>query len=147
MTAILQQLGLDSTFFTQLAVFFVLFAFLGQVFFKPFLRLIEERHRRTVEDRDSAEKMMASADAKMQEYQARLQAARAQARAEMESVLAAAKAEEAKILGSARDEAKKIAQQTAAELDAERARVRVQLEMDAEALATAISDKLLVKKG
>jgi F-type H+-transporting ATPase subunit b len=146
-TAILQQLGLDSTFYTQLMVFFVLFIFLGQFFFKPFLRLIEERHRRTVQDREAAESMMASAAAKMEEYQAKLHAARVEARGELESVIASAKAEEAKVLTAARDEAKKITQQVSSEIDVERARVRAQLEMDAEALATAISDKLLVRKG
>ncbi len=147
MTAILQQLGLDSTFYTQLMVFFVLFIFLGQFFFKPFLRLIEERHRRTVQDREAAETMMANAAAKMEEYQAKLHVARVEARSELEAVIAAAKTEEAKVLTEARDAAKKITQQVSFEIDAERARVRAQLELDAEALATAISDKLLVRKG
>jgi len=146
-TAILDQLGLDSTFFTQLVVFVVLFGFLGQFFFRPFQRLIEERHHRTVQDREAANAMIAKASAQMEEYQAKLHAARIEARAELEAVLASAKSEEARILGAARDEAKKITQQVSMEIEAERGRVRARLEMDAEALATAISDKLLVRKG
>jgi len=146
-TAILQQLGLDSTFYTQLMVFFVLFIFLGQFFFRPFLRLIEERHRRTVQDREAAESMVANAAAKMEEYQAKLHAVRVEARGELEAVIASAKAEESKVLAEAREEAKKITQQVSSEIHAERTRVRAQLEIDAEALATAISDKLLVRKG
>ena len=69
MTAILEQLGLDSTFFVQLVVFFFLFLFLGQVFFKPFLRLLEERHGRTVKDRETADAMVSAATAKLEEYQ------------------------------------------------------------------------------
>jgi F-type H+-transporting ATPase subunit b len=146
-TAILQQLGLDSTFFTQLGVFFFLFIFLGAIYFNPFLKLLQERHRRTVEDRQRADTMMAEAATKLSEYQAQLQSARVEARAEMEKVIAEAKAAEAKILSSAREEARKIAVLTASEVDAERVRLRAQLELDAEALASAISEKLLIKKG
>lgn len=146
MTAILQQLGLDSTFYPQFVVFFVLFLFLGQFFFKPFLRLMEERHRRTVQDRQAAEAMMSSVSERLAQIEARLAQARLEARGDFEKTVAEAKQEEAKILSAAREEAKRVVSETATALDAERARVRAQLELDAEALASAVADKLLVNK-
>jgi F-type H+-transporting ATPase subunit b len=146
-TAILQQLGLDMTFFTQFAVFAVLFLFLGQVFFKPFLALLEERHRRTQRDREAAATMATETKAKLEEYESRVRSARLEARAEVEQAISEAKAEEARVLGAAREEAKKITLETIAGLSIEKERVRAQLEVDAESLATAISEKLLLKKG
>jgi F-type H+-transporting ATPase subunit b len=146
-TAILQQLGLDTTFFTQFVVFFVLFLFLGQAFFKPFLRLIEERTLRTQRDRELATAIEAETKIKLEDCESRLRAARVEARSEFEKILAEAKAEESKILNDARAEAKKITVETAAAISAERHRLRAQLELDVESLAAAVSEKLLLKKG
>jgi len=145
-TAILQQLGLDSTFYTEFAVFFVLFLFLGQIFFKPFLALFEERHRKTVQAKEEAAAMTASAQAKLEEYQAKLHEARVEARKAIDETLLAAKTEESKLLAAARDEAKKLTQQVSVEIEAERSRIQGQLQRDAESLATAIAETLLVRK-
>jgi F-type H+-transporting ATPase subunit b len=146
-SAILEQLGIDATFFIELGVFFVLFAFLSRAYFSPFMKLLQERHERTVRDREAARAMLEQADAKMAEYQAKLTDARAQARAEMEGVLRQAHAEEQAILAGARDEAKKITQSALAQVEAERVRVRAALEADTELLARGIVEQLLPKGG
>ncbi|MFN7684449.1 MAG: ATP synthase F0 subunit B [Oligoflexia bacterium] len=147
MAAIINQLGLDSTFFAQIGVFFVLFFFLSRVYFKPFLKLFEERHARTVADREAAQALMAQADEKLSEYQQKLSDARARARKEIEDALRLAHQEEQQILAKARDEAKQLTQSALQEIERERLRLKGALETDAEGLAKSIVDHLLVKKG
>ena len=147
MAAIIEQLGLDSTFFYQLAIFFVLFAFLGRVYFAPFLKLFQERHQRTVADREAAEAMLAQANEKFAEYQEKLADARLRARRELEEALSAGQREEHEILARARDEAKRLTQGALQEVEAERTRLKAALDTDAEGLAKSIVDHLMVKKG
>ena len=68
MDALLNQLGLDNTFFIELAIIAVLFFALSHFYFRPFLKLFEARHKRTVEDREAAVRLMAQAQSKLDEY-------------------------------------------------------------------------------
>lgn len=146
MNAILEQLEINQTFFIQFAIFAVLFFILSAVFFKPFLRLIEVRHQKTVADREAAEKLVVQADAKFEEYKARLTQERQAARKEYDAVLAEAKKEESAILGRAREEAKKITQEAAESVTAQRGKLKAELEADVESMARTISEKLLSRK-
>lgn len=146
MNAILEQLGLDSTFFYQLAIFTVLFFLISKVYFKPFLKLIETRHKKTVEDREAAERLMEQAQARFDEYQRRLTEERAAARKEFEEVLNQAKKEENALLSHAREEAKKITQEAAESAAAQRDKLRRELEVDVESIAHNISERLLSRK-
>jgi F0F1-type ATP synthase membrane subunit b/b' len=144
--AILEQLGLDQTFFIQFAVFVVLFVFLGNVYFKPFLKLIQARHKRTVEDREAAEKLMADADQKFEEYRKRLAEERAAARKDYENLLTEVKKEESAMMAQSRSEAKKITQEAADSVNQQREQVKRQLEADVESLAKTISETLLLRR-
>jgi F-type H+-transporting ATPase subunit b len=130
-----------------LVIFFVLFAFLGRVYFAPFLKLFQERHQRTVADREAAEAMLSQANQKFAEYQEKLAEARLRARRELEEALSVGQREEHEILARARDEAKRLTQATLQEVETERTRLRAALDTDAESLAKAIVDHLMVKKG
>jgi len=141
--AILQQLGLDQTFFIQFAIIAGLFLILANLYFKPFLKLFEARHKRTVQDREAAEKLMALAQTKFEEYKKSLAEERASARKEFEIVLAQSKKEESAILSQARDEAKKITQETMESISKQREAITKQLDADVESLAKSISEKLL----
>jgi F-type H+-transporting ATPase subunit b len=144
--AILQQLGIDSTFFSQLGIFFVVFFVLSRFYFKPFLALFEARHKKTVQDREAAEKMMTDAQRKLEEYKAKLTEERAGARKQYDAILNEAKKEEANILSQARENAKKITQDAAEAVSAQREKLRTQLSDDVEQLAKTISEKLLSRK-
>lgn len=146
MNAVLDQLGIDSSFFIQLVIFAVVFVLLSHLYFKPFLKLFEVRHQRTVEDKEAAEKLVAQAEAKFEEYQRQLQEARMAARTEYEAVLDAAKREEAAILAAAREEAKKITQEAVDSIARQRDQLKKSLEADIERMAQGISEKLLSRK-
>jgi F-type H+-transporting ATPase subunit b len=145
-SAILEQLGIDSTFFAELAIFFVVFSVLSRFYFQPFLQLFEARHKKTVQDRDAAEKMMLEAQQKLEEYKQRLSTERASAKKHYDSILEQAKKEEAEILARAREEAKKVTQEAVESISAQQEKLKAQLQGDVESLAQTISEKLLSRK-
>jgi F-type H+-transporting ATPase subunit b len=145
-SAILEQLELNQTFFIQLAIFAVLFFVLKRAFFKPFLDLLEMRHKKTVEDREAAERLMSQAENKLEDYKNRLAAERAVARKNIDEMLMAARKEEAALLAEAREEARKITQEAADSAAAQGQNLSKQLELEVESMARAVSEKLLSRK-
>ncbi|MGK5083646.1 ATP synthase F0 subunit B [Bdellovibrionota bacterium FG-1] len=146
MSAILEQLEINRTFFIQLAIFAILYLLLSAVYFRPFLRLFEHRHQRTVADREAAERLMIQANLKLDEYRTQLAEERLAAKKIYEAALDEAKKQEAAILGRAREEAKKITQEAADSVARQRDQIKAQLELDVEGMARGISEKLLSRK-
>ena len=142
MAEILAQLGIDQTFYIQFAIFVAIFLIVPALFFKPFQKLIEARHQKTVADRERAEELVKQANAKLEEFKTRMTEERLRARAEHERVIAEVKAEESKIIGVARDEAKKINQASLESIQNQSAQLKRALEADVEGLALQISDML-----
>ena len=146
MNAILDQLGLDYTFFIQLGLFIAAYFVLSTVYFRPFLRLFEVRHKKTVEDREAAEKLLSQAQARLQEYKTRIAEERLAARKEYEAALDQAKKEESQVLSQARNEAKAITQEALQSLEQQKQQLQKQLELEVEALAQRVSDQLLIRQ-
>ncbi|MFZ9595018.1 MAG: ATP synthase F0 subunit B [Bdellovibrionia bacterium] len=146
MDALLNQLGLDKTFFYELAILAGIFLILSQVYFKPFLKLFELRHKKTVEDRESAAKLASQAEQKWEEYKSILSAEKAAMKQDYELLVAQAKKEEAKILADARAEAKKITQEAVDSVSQQRDHLKASLKADLERLAQEVSDRLLSRK-
>ena len=146
MSAILEQLELNQTFFVQLAVFAALFFVLSRTYFRPFMALLDARHKKTVEDREAAERLLKQADARFEEYTRRLHEEKQAARKEYEDVLNRAKKEEADMLAKSREEAKKITQDALESIAKQREGLRRQLEVEVESMAHQISEQLLSRK-
>lgn len=146
MGEIIEQLGLDHTFFVEFAIFAVLFLILSKLYFKPFMNLFEIRHKRLVEDREAAEKLMVEADAQFEQYKKRLADERTIAKKEYEAIIAEARREESNMLAKAREEAKKIQQEANDSIHHQREQLKKQLEADVEGLANGISERLLSRK-
>ncbi|MCC7440125.1 MAG: ATP synthase F0 subunit B [Bdellovibrionales bacterium] len=143
MLTILQQLGVDASFFWQFGIFLVLWFALSKIFFGPFHALIRQRHERMVEDREAAEKLVAQAEQKLEEYRRMIAAAKDRAKRESDAILESAKAEENKILGDARDRAKQITQDALRELEQQRSRLQAELEAQVETLASQVAAKVI----
>ena len=146
MNALLDQLGLNYTFLIEFALFAALFLLLSEVYFKPFLKLFELRHKKTVEDREAAEKLMTQAQAKFDEYKRLLTEERVLSKKSFEATLQEARKQEAELLSQARDEAKKITQEAADSVNRQRDQIKKQLEADVTQLAQNISERLLARK-
>ena len=146
MREILEQLELNRTVFIEFVIFALLFAIMGELFFKPFLKLFALRHQRTVTDREEAERMMREADAQFEGYRERLHAERLIAKQEYEAIVSVARREEAALLAHARGEAKRIGQEANAAIAKQRELLKAQVESDVETLANGISERLLSRK-
>jgi F-type H+-transporting ATPase subunit b len=140
--AILGQLGLDSTFYIQLAIFFIFFLIISQVYFKPFLKLFEARHKKVIEDKESAEKMMNQAEAKFEEYKRRMAEEKIAARKEYEDLITEARKEESTIVGEAKEEARKITQRSAEAISLQHEQLKKKLEGDVDRLAEMLCERL-----
>ncbi len=143
MDALLEQLSLNNSFFIEFGIISVLFFFLSNLYFKPFLKLFEARHKRTVEDRESAVQLLAEANAKLEEYQRLLLQERMAAKKELDAALDAARKQEAGLLAHAREESKKITQEAIDSVNRQREELKKKLESDVETMAQTISERLL----
>lgn len=146
MSALLEQLGLDNTFFIEFAIIGVLFFILSNLYFRPFLKLFEIRHKRTVEDKEAAERLVAQAQLKLAEYKRLLMEERVAVKKSYDVALMEARKQESVLLSEARDEAKKITQDAADSLNHQREQVKKQLDDDVVKLAHILSERLLVRK-
>ncbi len=142
----LNQLGLDHTLFIQLGIYVAVFALLSQIFFKPFLRLIETRHKKTIQDRESAERILAQAEEKLTVYTRRLEETKSEAKASYDRLIESAKKEEAEILSQARNEAKNITQEAVKNMEQQAAQIRKDLETEVDTMARSVTEKLLLRK-
>ncbi len=140
---ILLKLGINYTYFIQLGVFIVLFLLLRSIYFRPFQRLFEARHKKTVEDRRAAEALLTQAESRFKEYEAKLKEARDRANREYEQIVSEGKKKEAELFARAREEVKNINQESAAEATKAREKIRRDLETDAEQISAMIAEKLL----
>ncbi len=100
------------------------------------------RHKRTVEDKESAEKLMAQAEAKFEEYKRRMTEEKLAARKEYEDLIAEVRKEEASIVGQAKEEARKITQRSAEAISLQQADLKKRLEGDVDRLAEMLCERL-----
>lgn len=145
MSSILELLHLDHTVFIQFGIFAVLFFLLPNIFFRPYLKLFEQRHKKMVEDREAADRMMKQANDKFEEYKRKIGEERAAARKDYEQMILAAKKDEFEILNSARNEAKKLTQEAIESVNAQRDQLKKQIDADVETFGKQISEKLMTK--
>ncbi|MCM0604789.1 MAG: ATP synthase F0 subunit B [Xanthomonadaceae bacterium] len=146
MSEIATQLGLDQTFYIQFVLIAILYAFLTIVYFKPFQKLLEKRHKKTVSDRVESERVLAELKEKLNEYEAQMTLAQKKARGRMDEILSDAKKKEAEILGAARNEAKNTTQAAITALTQEKEKIRKSLEAEVESIATQAATKLLLRQ-
>lgn len=146
MSEIISQLGLDQTFFTQFILIAILYAFLTAVYFKPFQKLLEKRHKKTVADRAEAERVLAELKEKLAEYESQMALAQKKARSRMDEILSEAKKKEAEILSAARNDAKNTTQAAITALSQEKEKIRKSLEVEVESIAAQATSKLLLRQ-
>ncbi len=143
MGEILHQLDINSTVFIQVGIFFVVYMFVSSVFLKPYLQLFQVRRQRTVEDRKAAQKLMADAQAKLEEYQRQLGQARDKTRQDFDQTMKEVRKSEALILFKAREEVKNLMQKAAVDAEKQKAAVVAQVALQLDGMASQVSDRLL----
>jgi F-type H+-transporting ATPase subunit b len=136
-------IDIDLTVIVQFVLFLVLFATANRLLFRPYLELRERRKAGIEGARAEAERMTAEADAKLADYEKQLAMARDRANEEGRKVRAEAAAHEREVTDAARASAQKAIDEAHATMRRETEAARAQLLPQADALARAISAKLL----
>jgi F-type H+-transporting ATPase subunit b len=136
-------IDIDLTVFVQFALFLLLFVVANRLLFQPYLQLRERRKSGIEGARADAERMSASAEAKLADYDKQLAAARHRANEEGRKVRAEGMAHEKEVTDKARAEAQKAIDEATSKMRAETDAARLQLLPQASTLARQIASKLL----
>ena len=136
-------IDIDWTVAVQFGLFLLLFFVSNKLLFQPYLRLRERRKEGIDGARAEAERMTATADAKLADYEKHLAAAKNRANEEGRKVRAEAAAHEKDVTDKARGEAQKSIDEATAKMRQETDAARLQLLPQANTLARQIASKLL----
>ena len=136
-------IDIDSTVFVQFGLFAILFFVAKAWLFTPYLRLREQRKAGIDGARAEADRMSASAEAKLADYEKQLAGARNRANEEGRKVRAEAATHEKDTTDKARAAAQKSIDEATAKMRAETDAARLQLLPQANTLAKQIATKLL----
>jgi F-type H+-transporting ATPase subunit b len=136
-------IDIDLTVVIQFALFLIMFVIGNAFLFQPYLKLRERRKEGIDGARSEAEKMSATADAKLADYEKQLAQARTRANEEGRKVRAEAAAHEKSVTDASRAEAQKAIGEATSRMRAETDAARLQLLPQANTLARQIASKLL----
>lgn len=136
-------IDVDLTAVVQFVLFLLVYVIANKLLFKPYLALRERRKAGIDGARAEAERMTATADAKLADYQKSLAAARERAGEEGRKVRLEAAAHEKDVTDKARTAAQKASDEAQARMRSETEAARAQLMPQADALAKSIASKLL----
>jgi F-type H+-transporting ATPase subunit b len=136
-------IDLDFTVVVQFVLFLVLFVVANRWLFQPYLQLRERRRAGIEGARAEADRMTATADARLADYEKQLAMARERANEEGRKIRLEAAARERDVTEKARTAAQKATEEAQATMRRETEAARAQLMPQAEAIARAMSSKLL----
>lgn len=136
-------IDIDLTVFVQFALFLITMYVSNKLLFQPYLQLRERRKAGIEGARAEAERMTGEADKKLAEYEKSLAVARDRAGEEGRKIRQEAAAHEKEVTEAARKSSQEALGAAQTRVRSETEAARAQLLPQAEALARAISSKLL----
>jgi F-type H+-transporting ATPase subunit b len=136
-------IDIDLTVVLQFALFLIMFVIGNAFLFQPYLKLRERRKEGIEGARAEAERMSASADAQLADYEKQLGVARTRANEEGRKVRTEATANEKAVTDASRAQAQKAMDEATARMRAETDAARLQLLPQANAIARQMASKLL----
>jgi F-type H+-transporting ATPase subunit b len=136
-------IDIDLTVFVQFGMFLLLAFIANRMLFQPYLRLRERRKAGIEGARAEAERMTATADAKLADYEKQLATARSRAAEEGRKIRGEAAAHEREVTDKARAAAQTAIDEAQTKMRAETEAARAQLLPQADALARSIASRLL----
>jgi F-type H+-transporting ATPase subunit b len=137
------QIDVDATALVVAVLFLGLMVILKGMLFDPYLKLVEEREKRTAGATTDAADMTAQTAALQAEYDKRIAAARTEAAAIRDEIREEARVREESILSEARQRASEITSAASKATATELSVARSQMEARAEELSRAIASRIL----
>ena len=140
------MISLDISILYQVVLFVISWLFLKKILFQPYLKLLEERERKTTgAQHDSTDLEREGARLRAQ-YEEKIAQAQAAAQAAKEEILQSGRLEREKILGEARAEAAQILERVRQEIAAAVGEERRRAAAEASALAAEMASTALGRK-
>lgn len=136
-------IDIDLTVAIQLLLFGVMFFAANKLLFQPYLKLREKRIAGIDGARAEAERMSATAEDKLADYESKLAAARAKAADEQRKIRAEAAAHEREVTEKARTTAQKSLDEASAAVRRETDTARTELVPQAQLIARRMAKQLL----
>jgi F-type H+-transporting ATPase subunit b len=140
------MIAVDYTVVAQIFFFLVLWFSLSRVLFRPFLKMLEERERKTEGAREEAAAQVQEGEKLRIEYEQALAAAEQEGIALKERLLTDGRRTRDEILNRAREEAAARLQEVRETTAKELARERPSAAQEAETIARAVVEKILGRR-
>lgn len=137
----------DTSFLIQIVSFLVLFVGLKNLIFDPTMKVIEERERRTAGAAHAAHDLKDESARHAAEYDAKLQAVRAELSAATEAARVEIEGEERRIVNGARNSASEQLTTVRARLSEQATQARQKLAGDASGLAAQVFERVVGRPG
>jgi len=141
--SLIQSLGINSTVWTQLAIFLVTFSALYVLVFKPYFTAHYERHNRTEGGREDTEHILQSNQVLQTEYERKARDVNDKMRLAFERAKNEALTEQSNILGQAREGANHQIKLSRERLEKELQAARTQLTQEVKEIGAIIANKLI----
>ena len=144
--SILTQLGVNQTFFIQLAFFFISYFFVSQFLIKPYRRNLEYRKKNTGGSVDEAAHLNLETERLVGEYQQKAKAQNESAQGIYEKFRAEGQQEEERIISVARKQSQDAIEQTKKKISQELSTARESLRNQVPQLSELIASRVLGRK-
>lgn len=140
------MIAIDYSILVQIVAFLILWFLLGKLLFQPFLRLLEEREKRTEGAKEDTDAITAEGERLKSDYAKRMAKARDEAEAAMQAILAEAVRAREQILARARESAGRSLQGTRQQISRELQAARGLIGEESQAAAREIAEKIIGRK-
>lgn len=137
------SIDFDGSVVIQFVAFLILFLIIKPLLLDPFLKLMEEREKRTDGARARAREMDGTAADLMKRYESELDKVRRIANEEREKLRAEAQKLEARILAEAREETAKVVEEGKARLASERDAIKQDLAAMTTTMSAEVASRVL----
>lgn len=144
--ALLKSLGIDSTLWIHVVCFAVAYLSISNLIFKPYMKALTEREKRTIGGEEQAALLLSEAEAINTEYETKAKAVSSSIRAEYEVNRQAALKESETLLAAARSEASQLLEKSRATIATEISAAKSKLSSEVPAITAAIASKMAGKE-
>lgn len=140
------MIALDYTVIVQIVAFLFFWFLLAKLLFRPFLRLLEERERRTEGVKAETSSLMEEGERLRREYESGIQRARDEGHAVKEGIVEEARRTRERLLVQVREETARLLEAVRQEVQREMQRGREFAAQEAEWIAQQMAEKILGRK-
>jgi F-type H+-transporting ATPase subunit b len=132
-----------ATVVVQMVNFFIFAAVIGRFFYRPIMRILEERKAKIAREQEEAERLRAAAEKARDDYEKKLRDAQREAQEIIRNAASSGELVKNEIIDQAHKDAQKEKEKALSEIQLERERAQQEMKMVVADLSIAIAQKVL----